>query len=197
MIKFISLGLPKCGSLSLTEAFQAAGIPAVHWRTPADSFGQPGKYVAELMSLQMVRSRPVFSHGLLSEYEAITQMDAHINRTWLGWFPQVDIPELICRQYPDAKFLLPTRPIEDHLDSIANWNQGDYRERLRNFGITNLWALITDHYQRVRRIFAGAPNFYEFDITRANDSELSAFIGTAVHFPHLNQDRHAQTHAEG
>lgn len=193
-MKIISLGLPKCGSVSLTACLNSAGIPAVHWWTD-------DRRHAGLEILRAVQEgKPFFEY--LKSFEAVTQMDL-VSPPEICFFPQISLFESIYRAYPEALYLLPTRNLNDHIESLKSWNGGDFARRLSTFGITNLAEWILRHYDHVTEFFAWEKfifrklNFFTFDIATVTDEDLSSMIGRPVHFPHLNKTSdHAFTDAQ-
>jgi len=173
----VFLGLPKCGTMSFTESFNAAGFRAVHW---AD---KDGHYVGGLMLMALTRGKKLFHH--LSDYDVFTQMDICLPDEDICFFPQCSVFELIYRQYPEAKFILNYRNIENHVKSICSW--GGLKERLRMCGITDLYEFIFSHNRNIREFFSGKPNFLEYDIENDGQEKLSEFVGKPIKLVHINK----------
>lgn len=173
----IFLGLPKCGTMSFTQSFNAAGFRAVHWVNDA------GEYVGELMLRALREGKKMFHY--LSEYNVLTQMDVCLPDKNICLFPQSDLYELIYRQYPKASFILNHRTTENHVKSIYSW--GGLRERLRLFGITDLTSFVEQHNKNIRDFFCGKPNFIEFSIESDGNEKISQFVGIHIELVHINK----------
>jgi len=173
----IFLGLPKCGTMSFTESFNAAGYRAVHWTN------HTGEYVGELMLQALREGKKLFNY--LSDYNVFTQMDVCLPDKNICLFPQSDLVELIYRQYPDALFVLNYRNTFNHVNSICSW--GGLKERLRLFDIIDLPAFIDDHNEKIRNFFSGKANFIEFNIESDTEEKLSSFIKSPIELVHINK----------
>ncbi len=176
----ILLGLPKCGTMSFTQSFKEAGFNPVHWMT------SDNEYVAELILLAIKEHKPLLSY--LVGYDVFTQMDLIQPERGIMFFPQVGWYWNLYLQYPNAKFILNTRSLENHAESIAHW--GDLKQRFEYFGITDLRRFISEHNKRIInffKVYGDKSNFVEFDIERDSDDKLSAFIGREIKMCHINK----------
>jgi len=178
----ICLGLPKSGTLSLTEAFNSVGYNAAHW---GDKYGPFGPVVLDAIQ----RGVPMLRYITAMGYDAFTQLDYCNTKTGFCFFPQVYLYDVLYRQYPDAYFILNYRPLDKHDRSIRAW--GDYADRLAYFGIRNIGSFINDHNKTIAKFFLGKERFLMFDIETDGDEKLSNFIGKEIKIPHLNKTDYA------
>ncbi|MBU2982592.1 sulfotransferase family protein [Lentibacter algarum] len=189
--KIINLGLPKTGTTTLTRALRRACIPTVDWKvhkrqTPDESLH--GQHLGTLMY------RDYFDSGdplkRLTKWRAFNEL-SHAGLKHSLW-PQTDwgLLSAILKHHPDTRFMLNTRDPERTAASIIRWgNLGSLR--LPNTNVPGLpkgygeqshiarW--IEAHYAFVRRVFSGADNFLEFDITDSDaPKKIGAFLDTKL-----------------
>lgn len=188
-MKIFCIGPPKSGTLTLHRAFTEAGLLSCH--------GQMGKdqppIVFPLWRAFIEGRDPLFyiPHGL----DAVT--DAHLTRSkkysgqtlWPGFSPP--FLQSLRKHHPDLLILLHTRKTEDWVSSVNRWK--DLHSRIAKSDLPFLHASnggtdkelaewIEDHYQRVRKLFAGDPKFLEIAI---EDPEAPKKISQAlgIEFP--------------
>lgn len=188
-LKIINLGLPKSGTTTLGEALKHAGLNVADWRirkgqTPNDALAR--RFVGKLMYDGYFDSGDPLA--LMPGFQAFTEID--IVRNGLNLWPQTDwgLLQAIKDHHPDAKFILTHRNSVALSDSMGRWsNLGSFR--LPNnaipglpegFGSTDKDRIrwIEGHYAFCRKVFAGDPNFLEYDIadTGAKD-KIAGFLG--------------------
>jgi hypothetical protein len=126
---------------------------------------------AALAGKSLIASCNLFSHdGENFRAEAIMQMDItftpkHGN---ICVYPQIEYLNLLHKEAPNATFILTFRPIEDWIQSIAQW-KGDLRTRLadcdlpgfpKGVGTTDeeLKAFFCDQVTRIRNFVAANPS---------------------------------------
>lgn len=187
--RIINLGLPKTGTTTLTRALRRASISVADWKVRKRQTSDEslhGKHLGTLMY------RDYFDHGdplkRLHMFRAFNEL-SHAGLKHSLW-PQTDwaFLEAIQKHHPYTKFLLNYRDPAKTANSIMRWtNLGTMRLPLANVpglpkgygdeGHIARW--VAGHYAFVRRVFAGADNFLEFDITdAAAPKKIGAFIGT-------------------
>lgn len=193
--RYIVVGLPKCGTSSLTKMFADAGIPACH-----HDFKHENKevYVGCIMKDNANLGKPLLG-GLLEPFHAFLEMNCHLYNVW----PQITMLEALTQQYPDAYYILNTRNVQDHAMSIWNWYN---MKRILEFydvpqltkhspdgklTITDIETWISQHNQRVRDFFKHRPHLKIAEIS-IGDADLGArldrFLGLqGLSFPHENR----------
>ena len=132
---------------------------------------------------------PLLARG----FAGATQLD-FVNREENIW-AQMDFNLLreIHKRHPECVFLLPTRPVADHVQSIMNWNlhmPHPFHKLITQYEVPGLPAGVGAHAQeladwiewhqaRVRELCYGWP-FLEFDIRRNPGAQLSKVLGVSV-----------------
>jgi len=200
------LGLPKCGTTSLHEAFRSVGYESVHWALNAGKDVSADKQlrlwgvdadrrlIARLMHRAASQGLPplaLLPPGVdaVAEMNGLFWADKH---AWVaeGHFPQMSLLEQLVLHYPDARFILNIREHRRWVKSVDQHN--DLRRRLvcadlpglpRGVGKLDdeLIAWVDAHHRRVQALLShhGA-RLLVFDIERHGEPELSAFLGAAV-----------------
>ena len=170
------IGPNKCGTTSLHRLFQAAGIPALHWRT------REPRYLALTMVNNMSLGRRPFA-GLDHDHVAFSDLFYAGATTYLEGFRRF---RAIHAAYPDAFFVLNTRPVEDWLRSRCahvSAQKGAMLDRvtqatgLGRDAVVAAWrAMFETHHAEVRRHFGNHRRFLEFDISRDDPQRLVDFF---------------------
>eukprot|EP00928_Gymnodinium_smaydae_P031914 TRINITY_DN23268_c0_g1_i1.p1 TRINITY_DN23268_c0_g1~~TRINITY_DN23268_c0_g1_i1.p1 ORF type:complete len:360 (-),score=46.76 TRINITY_DN23268_c0_g1_i1:111-1190(-) len=202
----IVLGMPKCATTSLHEAFKSAGLQSVHWALDAGKDLSADKALVQqgrgaesrLISMLMQRARsdglPPFAY-LPANVNAVAEMNGFVwrdkqRRIVEGSFPQMDQLEDIVSYYPDAYYILNVRDFQKWVTSVGH--QNDMRERLiwGNFsGLPRgagrydeeLVAWVKAHHQRVESLLRSRKcKLLVFDIDKHGATELSDFLGHDV-----------------
>lgn len=200
------LGLPKCGTTSLHEAFTSAGFQSVHWALKVGEnmhadvnlrkygIDADSRLIAKLIHRAVCEGVAPLTY-LPREVDAVAEMngifwdDQQPCGVW-GYFPQVSILEELVAHYPNAYFVLNVRDHWRWVKSVKN--HCDMRDRLVAADIPGLpsgvggtdeelvqWAAA--HHERVRRLLiARRLRFLDFDIERHGALELSSFFGRHV-----------------
>lgn len=181
----VNLGLPKSGTTTLARALREAGYTVADYRIrrrDTEDKALHGRYVAGRMYHSYFTTGDPLSE--LADFDAFTEISL-LNKGQSFW-PQTDfgVIEAIRAQHPGAMFLASARDPRDHAMSLLRWSDlGSNRLPKhtipglpRGFGTTTheraRW--ISAHHAFLRAIFAGAPNFLEYDIA---DTEAPAKIG--------------------
>ena len=184
-MKLMVIGFPKSGTTSITRALGISGLRPAHWRLPN------GKYVGHLIYGAVAMGRDPFLH--LKGYDAVTQADVCLPREKLNLWPNLDFAVLraIRRAHPACLFLLNYRRPEAICDSIAKWDNMQFRLRVSNIpGLPrglggkreHLMSWIENHYDACRTFFANDEHFLEIDIEGGDVAEQ---LGQALGIPIL------------
>lgn len=188
-LRIVNLALPKTGTTTLTDALRHAGLSVADWKIRP---GQSKRQDIPRMHLGKVIYEDYFASGdplaRLGEFDAINEMSAV--REDRSLWPQTDwaLLQAIQTHHPGVKFLLTTRDPAKTADSMMRWNnlgkrrlpQADIPGLPRGFGRTEreLAQWLAGHYAFCRRVFAGAGNFFEYNIEDADaQARLSAYLG--------------------
>jgi len=124
----INLGLPKSGSSSVADFFECGGLQTSHWSCGDDLCGACAKR-------NVAAGRPILAS--CGDYDVWAQIDVtggtrsgvqRYSDQDLCFLPQVTHLRELHEQFPNALFVLPTRPIEHWLASVNTW--GDMYDRL-------------------------------------------------------------------
>ena len=193
--RYIVVGLPKCGTSSLTKMFLDAGIPACH-----HDFKHENKevYVGCIMKDNAKQNKPLLG-GLLQPFHAFLEMNCHLYNVW----PQLTMLDTLTEQYPDAYYILNTRDVYAHAKSIWNWYN---MKRILEFydvpGLTkaspdghltlaDIETWISQHNERIRDFFKRRPHLKITEIRIGEPdvvTHLEAFLGLqGLFFPHENR----------
>ena len=114
------LGMPKTGTSSLS-AFSCGGLHSMHQM-------YHGRPVAQCIQENVLKGAPAMSGCGARSFDAFTQLDADGTGGQICYYPQAHDLEAIHKEFPEATFILNTRPVEHWLDSVNAW--GDLRTRL-------------------------------------------------------------------
>jgi hypothetical protein len=177
-VKIFCIGLNKTGTSSLHRALETMGFRSLHFGGPA---------VRQTIQRADSEGRPLVED--FDEYDAFSDILYLSQR-----YAQLD------RQYPGAKFILTTRPLDDWLASRRRHVERNVELKARGlydrgFVTVDLdaWrAEYEEHHARVREYFAERPDdLLEMDITNGDGYDrLCPFLGVAVpgsEFPWRNQ----------
>lgn len=171
------IGFNKCGTRTICEYFRANGVPAVHWKR--------GR-LAQTIFANWLAGRNILRG--LHKHRVFTDMES------VGDGPILEAYKLfpwMAHDYPDAVFILNTRPLDHWLESRFNHMKGKYARRWRDAlglesykELANAWTQSWHaHHDMVRAFFApGRHRFFEFDI------ELEGPEAIGRQFPELDLD---------
>ncbi|CAJ1380669.1 unnamed protein product [Effrenium voratum] len=206
----VVLGLPKCGTTSLNDAFVAAGLRSVHWALDVGKnskndkqlrewgTGSEERLVGRLIQSAVMQNKPPFS--LLPQVDAFAEINGlywadRKKESVRAFFPQVQYLQHLLQAYPDAHFILNVRDHGAWARSVSQHN--DMQRRLTLAELPNLprgsgsaeelmaWA--EWHHQRVIKFATYSQvRFLRFDIDVHGAAELSAFLGREMKWPHSN-----------
>lgn len=207
-LRVINLGLPKSGTTTLGVALRASGLKVADWKVRKFQSANPEvarHFLGDLMY------RGYFETGdplhWLDEFDALSEINVvggDLNR-----WPQTDwgLLSAIIERHPGAKFILSYRDAEAQADSMIRWtNLG--RKRLKMFDVPGLpgrygrepgdlvrW--IDGHNRFCRQVFAGNPNFLEYDILDEEaPQKIGAFLGLPIRWWGKVNDNPADEAAE-
>ena len=176
----LGIGLNKTGTSSVHRALETLGYRGLHWGGPE---------TRALVRRAMDEGRPMLSY-LEPGVEAITDLE-EVTYNF----------ELAARQYPQARFILTVRNLEDWVDSRRRHVEknrrakaaGEYQGTFLEIDEEAWMADYSSHEARVRAYFADRPaDLLVFDIGAGQGWEpLCRFLGDPVpstDFPWENRD---------
>lgn len=189
------VGLPKAGTTSLDALLKGAGYNSCHQRCI------PGRLDVDRICTNYRNHLPLLKD--FDEFDAFTQLDLlwDCNNAKLSCrincWPQLTFIRELDEQYPGSKFILNTRNVANHVDSIKRWDRlGDRIDKNpvpflmhdNKTLETRLADWIVSHNNFIRRYFANSERMIEVDIEDPVSAgrRLSEFLNINATFPHAN-----------
>lgn len=166
-MKIFCIGLNKTGTISLHQALEMLGFSSLHWGGPS-SGTKVGNALRE--------GRPLVED--FPDHDAFSDIAALAKRY-----------DILDEQYPDARFILTTRPMEPWVESRrAHVLRNQERAARGEYGGTFLtiepdaWrAEFIEHHAGIERHFAGRDDLLTMRITEGDGFEvLCPFLGLDV-----------------
>ncbi|MFK7877818.1 MAG: sulfotransferase [Paracoccaceae bacterium] len=206
----INLGLPKTGTTTLARALRRSGLKVADWRVRASQTKDTElheRLVGELIYEAYFETgdplAKLVGFGAVSEMSAVAPGQ--------NYWPQTDwaLLHAILQHHPDTLFLLSRRDPQQTAESMMRWNTLGKRRLPRQyvpglpkgFGTTldQLARWIDGHYAFCRHVFAGNPQFLEYDIEDPYAPDIIAgFLGRDIPWwGRSNQNSTAQPVDEG
>lgn len=202
--KIFLLGFPKSGTTSFTTLLNNLNYSVGHYTYKTNKSTHnlnDNKYIGELMYKAYNENKNLLYY--LQDLDAITQMDVLIPNLDLDYIPQIELFKQLYSQYPNANFILNTRPINDLIKSMEKWGNKVFGEnlgkRIINSNLYNksglpknkegLYQFIENHYNNVRLFFKNKLRFLEYDIINDNITKLNDFLDVnELSFTHSNKN---------
>lgn len=172
-MKVFQIGFNKCGTRSLHHLFESAGYKAVHWER-----GAIARNIRRSKRLGETPLAPWPDVVLFSDMELLQPEK-------FGHFEGAKQFAYLHQCFPDAKFILNSRDVEDWLFSRLDHAGGTYARAFRkHYGLSSTRALFdhwrkewADHFSAVRSYFAHYPGkLIEFDIKDDPIDRLKEFF---------------------
>lgn len=164
--KIFQIGFNKCGTTSINDFLNKNGINSVHY-----------KYEEEEIAMLMINN---YNHKRklltgLEQFSAFTDMESVNNNVfiYLTHYKELD------KQYPNSKFLLNIRNINDWIVSRLNHSgyllQFQENLSLSSDEVVEYWKKTWyEHISEVQEYFSGRPNdLLVFDIEKENQKFIS------------------------
>ena len=180
MSKIFVIGFNKTGTRTIHNYFQMNGIPSLHWEY---------RRLAKRILANDLEDKPLLEG--YDNYTVYSDMEDHINLNYahVTYFKLLDI------QYPNSKFILNIRDVENWIKSRNNHMDGKYAEYLcyrleiNRDVLNDLWREeFCEHYNNVVEYFMDTNKLLIFDIERDTVEKLNAF------FPEHKLDSKKYTH---
>ena len=174
MNKVFFIGFNKCATKSFHYLFLNNGYHSVHY-----DMGRPSRInLAQKMSENMQKFYPILKD--IDKPQVFSDMVYHREDDYIegiDHFRQLHV------EYPDAYFVLQTRPLEGWLESRFKNKKGQYADRCRKALQLNTRELAEkwtqdylEHHDAVRDHFANRGKFLEYDITSDTIDKLIDFV---------------------
>ncbi len=171
--KILVIGLNRCGTHSLHKLFLGSDIPSLHWRRQDDN-----RNIARAMITNMALGRaPLDGFGPMRAFSDLNFLGRQIAIEGARFFRELHTA------YPDAYFILNTRPVEDWITSRLGHSKGDFARGMARLGDLSIddvvahWrALFLRHDAEVRAYFEGNPRFLRFDITTDDPQSIADLL---------------------
>ena len=174
-LPIINLGLPKSGSTSLRDFFSCGNLTASHFKCQSGPCGM-------CVNQNLQAGRPALAG--CGDYHVWAQLDwapigLPIQEKKQCFFPQLSALKELHAQFPEATFVLPTRPPRHWIASVDHWQHANYRMREvlaacnlpglpsgRAPNDSELAAFYVQHSRAVRTFVANHPShtLIEFDL---------------------------------
>ena len=172
-MKIFIIGFNKCGTRTLHHFFSQNGLSCIHW--------DDGK-LAKQMKKNVIQKKPIlrgYAHiNVFSDMEFI-HGKRRVFIEGYKWFKKLDA------QFPNSKFILNTRNVNNWIKSRCKHKNGQYiEEHKKVFGVkqskelTKLWKKEwTKHHQNVLAHFRNRPEtLCVFNIETDNVHKLIDFF---------------------
>jgi hypothetical protein len=195
-MKIFQIGFNRCGTVSLCKFFERNGIAGVHWDEGNLARRMYENHLRGCQLLEDYNDKIFFS-----DMEA--EISQNGNSMWI--FAHVDYFKVLDEQYPESKFILNTRNVDDWVRSRCKFKMGpnsvggEYLEifkRLYNADedtVKQLWIAQWDnHHASVKEHFKDRPqDLLVYDIDKDNSQKIVDFVSPtyklkAIPLPNLN-----------
>jgi hypothetical protein len=169
-IKVFQIGFNRCGSTTLYRFFRDSGVPSIHW--------DKGMLACRLLTNILNGRPPLLGY---QEFTAFFDMELIWGDLHVEVFKSFPI---LYAAYPDAVFLLNTRPLPDWIRSRLSHAGGEYgRLYMQYFGIRSEDELVSHwridwqrHLERVRDFFSHKGRLVEFNVQHDSPETLAKAI---------------------
>jgi hypothetical protein len=171
--KVFQIGFNKCGTRSFCHLFESSSYKALHWANGKIARDIKRSFEAGVAPLQEWPDVAMFC-----DMEQINRVNGPLIEGYRYF-------EYLHKSFPDAKFILNTRDVEDWLFSRVDHNKGTYLDHYRRHfklkrtrDVMNRWRedWVAQH-AAVRAYFADHPGaLVEYDITNDKVEKLHAFF---------------------
>lgn len=189
-MKVFQIGFNKCATRSLYQLFSSAGCKAVHW--------EGGKLARDLKASFEAGAKPLAAWDdtvFFSDMELVNDRTGPLiegNRYFA----------YLHKHYPDARFILNTRDVEDWLFSRVDHNEGKYLNNYRHhFGLTRTRDIMDrwrkdweEQHLAVRTHFASHPEaLLEYHIKLDPVEKLFDFFAPEIDLTQGEWAQHGKT----
>lgn len=171
--KILVIGLNRCGTHSLHKLFLGSNIPSLHWKRHDDN-----RNLARAMVNNMALGLPPLAgFDGVRAFSDLNFLGGQIVIEGARFFRELHAA------YPDAYFILNTRPVDDWITSRLAHSKGDFARTMAKIGGMSLdevvahWrALFLRHDAEVTAYFGDNPSFLRFDITRDDPQSIADLL---------------------
>jgi len=176
MNRFVfQIGFNKCATRSLCHLFEMSNIPSLHW-------SQDGGIFCKSMLINFISGKNLISDQYLNKV-LFADMEYIYNNTGLP-FHGYCFYDRLHTQYPNSKFILNIRPIDNWLQSRINHDGGKYLSHYQSLlsmskeDTIDFWRIhFINHIQNVKNYFKNFPNkLVVFDIENDSINKIIDFF---------------------
>ena len=168
MNKIFIIGFNRTGTRTLHNYFDKNDIPSLHWE-----YGR----LAKRIKYNFLNNRPLLEG--YSKYKVYSDMEDHLNYNYahMTYFKELD------KQYPNSKFILNIRNIDNWIKSRNQHMSGKYREyflfrlKVDTETLNSIWRKhYYEHYNNVVEYFKNTNKLLIFNIEQDNVDKLNSFL---------------------
>ncbi|WP_298495842.1 sulfotransferase [uncultured Maritimibacter sp.] len=170
--KIFVIGMNRTGTTSLHRLFELSGVPSLHWRD------QGGLHLMHAFMTNIALG--------LRPFDGFRGFRAFTDLSFLNGNQVIEGARFfryLHRAYPDAYFLLNTRPMADWIASRLAHGGGHFIDNTRAASgysqahVCGLWERMRDtHEAEVETHFAGNPRFLRFDIATDDPQAIADWL---------------------
>lgn len=176
-MKIFQIGFNRCGTTSIYSFFNSnceKKLKCLHW--------ERGGLASNIFS-NLVNKKPLLD-GKYENYNVYTDMQAFIKKPdgkMILFLAHIDCYKLLDDQYPNSKFILNTRSVENWIASrIVHYGERDMRlmEEIYNTkDILKVWGQQwSNHHNDVVNYFAKKNNLLIFNIEKDSGKKIANFF---------------------
>lgn len=190
-MKIFQIGFNRCGSTSLYKLFLENNVPSIHWGTSSK------KPIAVLIENNYLKGRKLLEG--IENFVFYSDMESIFNNKY--YCSYVSYFKLLDQNYPESKFILNTRNLNNWIKSRKNFVSklnGNYlKKHMEIFG-KNEDEILEDwknnwlkHHENVQEYFKNKNNLLVFDIEKDNIDKIKKFtcLIKTDFMPHENKSK--------
>jgi len=193
MNKIFQIGFNRCGTLSLVDFFAGNAMErgsVVHW-----DYGRLATHMNNNLNNNKLLVSGLYEHKIY-----FSDMESCVGKIDKKWIYMYKYFKLLDEQYPESKFILNTRNVDNWIESRKKWliwhdnKWQTYLEALCSVESMNEDELVEkwikdwyEHHVDVLFYFKDRPNdLLVYDIEKDSSSKIMAFFDSDLKFKHSN-----------
>jgi len=192
--RILVIGLNRCGTHSLHKLFLGSNIASLHWRRQDDK-----RNIARAMINNMALGRaPLAGFEPMRAFSDLNFLGGQIVIEGARFFRELHAA------YPDAYFILNTRPVDDWISSRLAHSKGEFARGMAKINAMSIdevldhWrTLFARHDAEVSAYFGDNPNFLRFDITRDDPQAIADLLARDFAVDPSHWGQHGLGHGAG
>jgi hypothetical protein len=174
MSKIFQIGFHRCGTRSIFNFFKINcqnNLKCLHW--------EGGDLALEIYK-NMLRGKKLL--GKYEDFDVYTDMEVYLGR--MIFYAHLECYKLLDIQYPDSKFILNTRNVDNWISSRKKHYKSerlfDFLTNFHSTDETGLEKIWKDQWQRhhdnVKEYFEGTNKLLIFDIEKDQGDKIASFF---------------------